>query len=102
MLFLLLYSEVPGKPAVGVTTITASTALVTWSYTPGVDETSVTSFTLQYQTYVFGGLPGGSLSKELTNLKPYTSYSVTIKASSVLGGGFWSDAKSFTTATASK
>ncbi|XP_068677366.1 uncharacterized protein [Montipora foliosa] len=92
--------KVPGKPAAGVTAITASTALVTWSYTPGVDETSVTSFTLQFQTHVFGGLPGGSSSKELTNLKPYTSYSVTIKASSVLGGGFWSDVKSFTTATA--
>ncbi|XP_068677355.1 uncharacterized protein [Montipora foliosa] len=92
--------QVPGKPTVGVTTITTSTALVTWSYTPGVDEAPVNSFTLQYHTHVFGGLPGGSLSKELSNLKPYTSYSVKIKASSVLGGGFWSDAKSFTTATA--
>ena len=93
---------VPGKPSVGVTSIRARTALVTWSYTPGVDEAPVNSFTLQYGTYVFGGLPGGSSRKELTNLKPYTSYSVKIKASSVLGGGFWSDAKSFTTATASK
>ncbi|XP_068677380.1 receptor-type tyrosine-protein phosphatase T-like isoform X2 [Montipora foliosa] len=99
--------QVPGKPTVGdVTTITACTALVIWSYTPGVDETSVTSFTLQYRTLMQGethtvsSLPGSSLSKQLSNLKPYTSYTVKIKASSVLGDGFWSDAKNFTTATA--
>ncbi|XP_068725982.1 uncharacterized protein [Montipora capricornis] len=92
--------QVPGKPTVGVTTITASTALVTWHYTPGVDETPVNSFYLQYQTHTFSRLPGSSSSKQLSNLKPYTSYTVKIKASSVLGGGFWSDAKRFTTATA--
>ncbi|XP_068677363.1 uncharacterized protein [Montipora foliosa] len=92
--------QVPGKPTVNVTTIRARTAIVTWSYTPGVDEAPVNSFTLQYQTYNFSRLPGSSSSKELTNLKPYTSYSVTIKASSVLGDGFWSDAKNFTTTTA--
>ncbi|XP_068725970.1 receptor-type tyrosine-protein phosphatase S-like isoform X4 [Montipora capricornis] len=92
--------QVPGKPTVGVTTITASTALVTWHYTPGVDETPVNSFYLQYQTHTFSRLPGSSSSKQLSNLKPYTSYTVKIKASSVLGGGFWSDAKNFTTTTA--
>ncbi|XP_068725972.1 receptor-type tyrosine-protein phosphatase T-like isoform X6 [Montipora capricornis] len=92
--------QVPGKPTVGVTTIGARTAIVTWSYTPGVDEAPVNSFTLQYQTHTFIILPGSSSRKELTNLKPCTSYSVTIKASSVLGDGFWSDAKNFTTATA--
>ncbi|XP_068725986.1 uncharacterized protein [Montipora capricornis] len=91
---------VPGKPTVGVTTIGARTAIVTWSYTPGVGEAPVNSFTLQYQTYTPSRLPGSSSSKKLTNLKPYTSYTVKIKASSVLGSGFWSDAKNFTTATA--
>ncbi|XP_068677377.1 receptor-type tyrosine-protein phosphatase S-like isoform X3 [Montipora foliosa] len=92
--------QVPGKPTVGVTTIGARTAIVTWSYTPGVGEAPVNSFTLQYQTYTPSRLPGSSSSKKLTNLKPYTSYTVKIKASSVLGSGFWSDAKRFTTATA--
>ena len=87
--------------------VTARTALVTWTnYSPGEDEAPTTSITLRYQNntspYHLAILPGSPSSKELTNLKPFSKYNVTVMASSVLGDGLWSIAVTFETLTASK
>ena len=81
--------------------------LVTWtSYSPGQDEAPTTRITLRYQSstspYHLAILPGSSSSKELTNLKPFSKYNVTVMASSVLGDGLWSNAVTFETLTASE
>ena len=105
---LLCYSEKPGQ-VIGVSksNVTARTALVTWTrYSPGEDETPITRITVQYQNsaspYHLVILTGSSSSKELTNLKPFSKYNVTVKASSVLGDGLWSTILTFETLTASK
>ena len=105
---LLCYSEKPGQ-VIGVSKskVTARTALVTWtSYSPGEDEAPTINITLRYQNstppYHLVILPGSSSSQELTNLKPFSKYNVTVKASSVLGDGLWSSAVNFTTYTACK
>ena len=86
--------------------VTARTAVVTWTnYSPGDDEAATTSITLQYQNstspYHLAILPGSPSSKELTNLKPFSKYNVTIMASSILGDGLWSNAVTFETLIAS-
>ena len=102
-IFLVLHLEIPGKPTVAVSTVRERTALVKWSYTAGEDEAVVDSFFLRFETNMHEHrLSGSSRRKELTNLRPFTSYSVTIKVSSVLGDGSWSDSVNFTTLTASK
>ncbi|XP_074611760.1 receptor-type tyrosine-protein phosphatase S-like isoform X5 [Acropora palmata] len=95
----------PGQ-VVGVSTsmVTARTVLVTWTnYSPGEDE-APTSITVRYRNstspYHLSILPGSPSSKELTNLKPFSNYSVTVMASSVLGNGLWSNAVTFKTLTA--
>ena len=105
---LFYYSEKPGQ-VIGVSTsiITARTALVTWTnYSPGEDEIPTTSITVRYQSstspYHSAILRGSSSSQELTNLKPFSKYNVTVKASSVLGDGLWSTILTFETLTASK
>ena len=104
---LLCYSEKPGQ-VIGVSkrNVTARTALVTWTiYSPGEDEARTTRITVQYRNstsaYHLVILPGSSSSKELTNLKPLSKYNVTVKASSVLGDGLWSNTVAFETLTAS-
>ena len=104
---LLCYSEKP-RQVTGVSTsmVTARTALVTWTnYSPGDDE-APTSIIVRYENstppYHLAILPGSSSRKELTNLKPFSKYSVTVKASSVLGDGLWSTTVTFVTLTASK
>ena len=97
----------PGQPAVQVkqSDIKARSTTVTFSYSPGSDEAPIVSFYLQYQNKSFNiniTLPGSLSSKELINLKPYTSYSIRMMAESVLGKGDWSSFGSFTTATARK
>ena len=106
-ILLLCYSEKPGQ-VIGVSKskVTARTVLVTWaSYFPGKDE-APTSITVRYQNstspYNLMGLSVSSSRKELTNLKPFSKYSVTVMASSALGDGLWSDAVNFTTLTACK
>jgi len=98
---------VPGQPTVQVNRINikARSTTVTWSYSLGSDETPVGFFTLQYENSTFKGditLPGGLSSKELINLKPYTSYNVRVMAKSILGEGAWSNQVTFTTLTTSK
>ena len=107
-ILLLCYSEKPGQ-VIGVSTssMIARTVLVTWtSYSPGEDEAPTIRITVRYQNstppYHLAILPGSSSSKELMNLKPFSKYSVTVMASSVLGDGLWSDAVNFTTLTACK
>ena len=104
---LLCYSEKPGQ-VTGVSTsmVTARTALVTWtSYSPKADE-APTSIIVRYENstppYHLARLSGSSSRKELTNLKPFSKYNVTVKASSVLGDGLWSTTVTFETLTASK
>ena len=78
---------------------------MTWSYSTGSDETPIVSFYLHYQNKTFNDsitLSGPLSSKELINLKPYTSYIVRMMAESVLGKGEWSRLVSFTTSTAGK
>ncbi|KAK2555077.1 hypothetical protein P5673_023431, partial [Acropora cervicornis] len=94
----------PGQ-VTGVSTsmVTARTALVTWtSYSPKVDE-APTSIIVRYENstppYHLARLSGSSSRKELTNLKPFSKYNVTVKASSVLGVGLWSTTVSFETLT---
>ena len=105
---LLCYSEKPGQLTdVSVSMVKARTVLVTWtSYSPGEDEAPTTRITVQYRNstspYHLAILPGNPSSKELTNLKPFSNYSVTVMASSVLGDGLWSDVVTFETLTASK
>ena len=102
---LLLFSEVPGAPTVNAGNIKARSTSVTWSYSPASDELSVDKYTLQYQNGSFKGditLPGSLTSKDLINLKPYTSYSVRMMANSALGEGLWSDLVNFKTKTAGK
>ena len=87
--------------------VTARTALVTWTnYYPGEDEAPTTRITVRYQSstspYHLTILPGSLSSKELTNLKPFSKYNVTVMASSVLGDGSWSTTVTFKTLTASK
>ncbi|XP_067027641.1 uncharacterized protein [Acropora muricata] len=96
------------RQVTGVSTsmVTARTALVTWTnYSPGDDE-APTSIIVRYENstppYHLAILPGSSSRKELTNLKPFSKYNVTVKASSVLGDGLWSTTVTFVTLTASK
>ena len=105
---LLCYSEKPQKvPGVSTSTVTARTALVTWTkYSPGVDEAPIINITVRYQSstspYHSAILAGSSSRKELTNLKPFSKYNVTVMASSFLGDGLWSTTVTFETLTASK
>ena len=102
-----IFSEVPGQPAVQVkqSDIKARSTTVTWSYSLGLDETSIVKFYLHYENKSFNDdvtLSGSLSSKRLINLKPYTSYSVRMMAESVLGKGNWSSLVTFTTSTAGK
>ena len=105
---LLCYSEKPGQVTdVSTSNVTARAALVTWTnYSPGDDEATTINITLRYQSstspYHLVVLPGSLSSKELTNLKPFSSYNVTVMVSSVLGDGSWSNTVTFETLTASK
>ena len=101
----MLFSEKPGQPAVQVnpSDVKARSTLVTWSYSPGVDEMPVT-YNLEYRnsTSIGDMSLAAVLRKQIINLKPYTSYSVRLIATSVLGKGLWSNFQNFTTKTASK
>ncbi|KAK2569714.1 Receptor-type tyrosine-protein phosphatase S [Acropora cervicornis] len=96
----------PGQvTGVSISMVTARTASVTWtSYSPGEDEIPTTRITVRYRNstspYYLAILPGSPPSKELTNLKPFSNYSLTVMASSVLGDGLWSNAVTFKTLTA--
>ena len=102
----MLFSEKPGQPAVQVnpSDVKARSALVTWSYNPGVDEMPVTAYNFEYRNSTFiEDISLGAVSSEtIINLKPYTLYSVRLIATSVLGKGLWSNFQNFTTRTASK
>ena len=81
----------------------ARSTLVTWAYSPELDELPIVLYILEYQNNTFKddiALSGGLLSEDLVNLKPYTSYSVRMIATSVLGNGSWSNQTNFTTKTA--
>ncbi|XP_015757056.1 PREDICTED: uncharacterized protein LOC107336496 isoform X2 [Acropora digitifera] len=96
----------PGQlSGVSASMVTARTALVTWTnYSPGEDEAPTTRITVRYisstSPYYLAILPGSSSRKELTNLKPFSKYNVTVMASSVLGDGLWSNAVILETLTA--
>ena len=102
----MLFSEKPGQPVVQVnpSDVNARSTVVTWSYSPGADEMPVTAYNLEYRnsTSTDDITLGVVLSKLLTNLKPYTPYSVRLVATSDLGKGLWSNFQNFTTGTASK
>ena len=102
----MLFSEKPGQPAVQVnpSDVKARSTLVTWSYSPGVDEMPVTDYNLEYRnsTTIDDISLGAVLRKQIINLKPYTAYSVRLIATSVLGKRLWSNFQNFTTKTASK
>ena len=102
----LLFSEKPGQPAVQVNArdANARSALVTWSYSLGADEMPVTAYNLEYRnsTHKDDISLGVVFRKQISNLKPYTAYSVRLIATSVLGKGLWSNVQNFTTKTASK
>ena len=102
----MLFSEKPGQPAVQVnqSDVKARSTLVTWSYIPGVDEMPVTGYNLEYRnSTTIGDISlGAVLRKQIINLKPYTSYSVRLIATSALGKGLWSNFQNFTTKTARK
>ena len=102
-----LISEVPGQPVVQVnpSNIKARSAQVVWSYSLGADEAAINTFDIRYQNSTFKEdipLSGSASNKELINLKPYTPYSVSMVAASVLGKGVWSNLVNFTTKTAGK
>ena len=103
--FLLCYSEKPGQlTGVSTSMLTARIALVIWkSYSPGDDEAPIIRITVRYQSstspYQSAILPGTSFWKDLTNLKPFSKYNVTVMASSVLGDGLWSTTETFETAS---
>ena len=107
-MLLLCYLEKPGQlTGVSSSMVTARTALVTWtSYSPREDEAPIVSITVRYQNstlpYHLAILSGSSSSKELTNLRPFSKYNVTVMASSVLGDGLWSNAVTFETLALSK
>ena len=85
--------------------VQARSAVVRWPYSAAADEAPIDSFTLHYQNNTFGHdivLCGFSVSTRLDHLKPYTRYSVRVKATSVLGTGDWSNPVNFTTSGASK
>ena len=102
----MLFSEKPGQPAVQVNPrdVKARSTLVTWSYSPGVDEMPVTGYNLEYRnsTSIDDISLGAVLRKQIINLKPYTAYSVRLIATSGLGKGLWSNFQNFRTKTASK
>ena len=102
----MLFSEKPGQPVVRVnpSDLKARSALVTWSYNRGADEMPVTTYNLEYRNSTSTeDIPlGAVLSKRIINLKPYTAYSVTLIANSVLGKSPWSNVQNFKTKTASK
>ena len=101
-----MFSEKPGQPVVQVnpSDVNARSTLVTWSYSPGVDEMAVTTYNLEYRnsTSTEDISLGAVLRKRIINLKPYTAYSVRLIANSGLGKGLWSNFQNFTTKTASK
>ena len=98
--------ETPGQPVVKVNTgdIKARSALVTWSYSPGVDEMPVIAYYLEYQNSSFKDNMslGGATSKQLMTLKPYTTYRVRLVAASLLGKGLWTNLVNFVTKTDGK
>ena len=102
----MLFSEKPGQPAVQVnpSNVNARSALVTWSNSLGADEMPVTAYNLEYRnsTHKDDISLGVVFRKQISNLKPYTAYSVRLIATSVLGKGLWSNFQNFTTKTASK
>ena len=102
----MLFSEKPGQPAVQVnqSDVKARSTLVTWSYSPGVDEMPVTGYNLEYRnsTTIDDISLGAVLRKQIINLTPYTSYSVRLIPTSALGKGLWSNFQNFTTKTARK
>ena len=102
----MLFSEKPGQPAVQVNPrdVNARSALVTWSYSRGVDEMPVTAYNLEFRNSTsIDDIPlAVVLRKQIINLKPYTAYRVRLIATSVLGKGPWSNFRTFTTKTASK
>ena len=101
-----MFSEKPGQPVVQVnpSDVKARSTLVTWPYIPGADEMPVTAYNLEYRNSTSREdiTLGVVLSKLITNLKPYTPYSVRLVATSDLGKGLWSNFQNFTTGTASK
>ena len=101
-----MFSEKPGQPVVQVnpSDVKARSTLVTWPYNPGADEMPVTAYNLEYRNSTSREdiTLGVVLSKLITNLKPYTLYSVRLVATSDLGKGLWSNFQNFTTGTASK
>ncbi|XP_073227965.1 cell adhesion molecule DSCAM-like [Porites lutea] len=62
----------------------------------------VTAYNLEYRnsTSIDDMSLEAVLRKQIINLKPYTSYSVRLKATSVLGKGLWSNFQNFSTKTA--
>ena len=64
----------------------------------------VTAYNLEYRNSTStDDITLGVVFRELiTNLKPYTLYSVRLVATSDLGKGLWSNFQNFTTGTASK
>ncbi|CAH3194561.1 unnamed protein product [Porites evermanni] len=94
----------PRQPVVQVnpSDVKARSTLVRWSYSPGGDEMPVTAYNLEYRnsTSTDDITLGVVLSKLITNLKPYTLYSVRLIATSGLGKGLWSNFQNFTTRTA--
>lgn len=99
------FQERPGEAVLSVIIPEATTATVVWCYSPGADE-APTSITLHYWNSTFSSIlnlqPGSSFFTVLTQLKPFAHYSVTVRASSVLGVGLWSTAMNFTTLTEGK
>ena len=102
----MLFSEKPRQPVVQVRSrdVKARSTSVTWSHNPGADKMPVIAYNLEYRnsTSTDDITLGVVLSKLITNLKPYTPYSVRLVAISVLGKGLWSNYQNFTTRTASK
>ena len=102
----MLFSEKPRQPIVQVSPsdVKARSTSVTWSYSPGADEMPVTAYNLEYRNSTStDDITLGVVFRELiTNLKPYTPYSVRLVATSDLGKGLWSNFQNFTTGTASK
>ena len=101
-----MFPETPGQPVVKVNSgdIKARSALVTWSYSPGVDEMPVIAYYLEYQNSSFKDNMslGGATSKQLMTLKPYTTYRVRLVAASLLGKGLWTKLVNFVTKTDGK
>uniref|UniRef100_A0A8C6DJK1 Fibronectin type III domain containing 8 n=1 Tax=Moschus moschiferus TaxID=68415 RepID=A0A8C6DJK1_MOSMO len=101
--------EVPEAPFICEHTVSDSTAVISWSYTPGKQQVSFYQVLLQEvvrknsgempkaknRPWIFNKILGTAV--KLMELKPNTSYCLTVRAANTAGAGTWCKPYKFAT-----